>query len=94
MVLKGASSFLGGSVTGVRFFADELFFDGNIVFEFQCFGMAGQISVGNAQKFFQRTEIGRFIHHQNRHDSQSYSMIECFVDILDDVFQNYFLSYL
>jgi hypothetical protein len=56
--------------------------------------MASQISVGNTQKFFECAEIGRFIDHQNRHDSQSYSMIERFVDILDDVFQNYFLSYL
>jgi len=87
-------TFLGCDIRGVWLFADELFFDDNIIFGFQSFRMAGEISIGHAEQFFQHVEIGGIIHHQNRHNAEPDPMVESLINILDDVFQNYFLSYL
>ena len=94
MICKGFFAILGCNVRGVWLFADELFLDDNIILCFQSFRMTGEISIGHAEQFFQHVEIGRIIHHQNRHNAEPDPMVESLIDILDDVFQNYFLSYL
>ena len=73
------------AVFGVGFFSDELLFDTDITFEFQRFDMRSEVAIGNAQEFFQRIEVGIFIDHQNRHHTQSYSVVESLVDIFLDV---------
>ena len=78
----------GRNVSCVWFFSNELFFDHNVIFAFQCFGMARKITVGNAEHFFQHIEISAFIDHQYRHDPQTNPVIESLIDILDDVLQN------
>jgi len=87
MVLKGFSAISGRDVTCVWFFANELFFDDNVILGFQCFGMAREIAVGDAQQFLERIEIGGFIDHQHRHDAKADAMVESLVYILDDIFQ-------
>lgn len=87
MVAECLFSRFGCAVTGIWLFPDELFFDGDVIFRFECFGMACKISVGHAEQFFQRIKIGRIIDHQYRHNAKPDAVIESLVDILDDVFQ-------
>ena len=87
MFLEGFLSIFGGDISGVGFLADELFFNHDIILGFQGFCMAGKVSIRYTKKFFEHVEVGTFVHHQDRHDAQSDTMVESFVDILDDVFQ-------
>jgi len=87
MVAKCLFAMFGCAVTGIWFFSDELFFDGNIIFRFKCFGVACKISVGDAEQFLKRIKIGRIVDHQYRHNAEPDAVIKSLVDILDDVFQ-------
>jgi hypothetical protein len=85
---RGFSKF-GRLVARVWLFADELLFNSDVCFRFKGFGMAGEIAVGDTKQFFERSEIGRLIDHQHRHDAEPDPVVKSLVDILDDVFQNY-----
>lgn len=89
MIFEGFFSFFGSDVTSIRFFANKLLFNLNVIFAFQSFGVRSQITVGDTQKLFKHIKIGTFIDHQNRHDAQPYSVVKRFVYILDDVFHDF-----
>lgn len=77
----------GRFVARVWFFSDELFFDDDVIFGFERFGMAGEIAVGRAEQFLERTKVSRFVYRKHRHDAQTNPVIERFIDILDNVLQ-------
>ena len=91
MIFKSLFAGFGCDITRIWFFADELFFDDDVIFGFKRFGMARKISIGNAEQFFEGIEISGIIDHQNRHDAQSDPVIKCLVYILDDVLQEYWV---
>ena len=45
----------------------------------------GYFNWSDEQKFFQSIKISRFVDHQNRHNAESNSMIECFINILNNI---------
>ncbi len=85
---KSLASRLGRLVTRIGFFANELFLDGDVMLGLERFGVACEIAVGDAQKFPERREIGRFVDHEHAHDPEPYAVVKRLVYILDDVFQN------
>ena len=87
MIAKRLFALFGRDVTRIWFFADELFFDRNVIFGFERFRMARKVAVGHTEQFFERTKIGRIIDHQHRHDAEPDPVIKSLVDILYDVFQ-------
>jgi len=86
--IEGFASGFGGFVAGIRLFANELFFDHNVVLRFERLRMTCEITVGYAKKFPECGKVGRFVHHKHAHDAQPDPMVKSFVYILDDVFQN------
>ena len=87
MFAESFSAQCRGDISGIWFSADKLFFNDNIFFGFQSFGVAGKIAVGDTQQFLQRGEVGVLIDHQHRHDAEPDPVIKSFIDILDDVLQ-------
>jgi hypothetical protein len=88
MVAERLFAFARGDVTRIGLFADELFFDPDVIFCLKRLGVACEIAIGDAEQFLERIEIGRFIDHQHTHDAQPDSVVKSLVDILDDVFQS------
>ncbi len=82
MVLESLTSFFGCHVARVRFFAYELFFDHDVIFCFQGLCMACQVTIGHAEEFLERVEVGKLVHHEYAHDAQAYAMVKGLVDML------------
>lgn len=87
MIFECFFSVFGCNVFCIGFFANELFFNLNIIFRFKSFGMRGEVAISYSKKFFKHIEIGTFVYHQYRHNPQTNSVIKGFVNILYDGFQ-------
>ena len=86
MLLKGSAALVGSSVGGVGFATNKAlsylyvghFFEGEQV--------ASQISVGELEGIFELVEVHPIMYHQDRHNPQPDSVVECLVELLDDTF--------
>ena len=94
MLFKRLSAFFGSSIGRIWFFTDKLFLYDDVLFGLKRLGMAGQVTISDPKQLFERSKVGIVIDHQYRHDAESDTMIKGLVYILDDIFQNYLLSYL
>ncbi len=87
MIAESLFSGFGCDVTRIRFFANELLFDGDVIFRFECLGVAREIAIGHAEQFLERIEIGRIVDHEHAHNAEPYAVVKSLIDILYDVFQ-------
>ena len=81
MAAKQIFSVFGGFVGCAWLPSDKLFRNHYNFLLFQCFQVAGQVSVGRLEEFFQRIEIKRVVHHQRRHDSKPDAAFKYFLKI-------------
>ena len=89
MFLKLSFSKFCSAVSRIWLSPDKLLFHFNIGNLFQRFGMTRQVAIRDRKQFFQGLKIGILIHHQNRHNAQSNSVIKCFIYVIYYA-QNYF----
>ena len=82
-----------GTIAGIGFSANELLLHQYVIHMLQCLNVAGQISVGHIKQFFQSVEIGTIVHHKDRHDPQTNSMIEQLIYIIDESHVQVFFSF-
>ena len=86
MPLECELSFRCREVSGVWLLPDELLADLYVLLSLERLHVAGQVPVRYIEQLLQPREIGRLVHHEHRHDAEPHAVIECFVDMSEDVF--------
>lgn len=73
-------------VSGVRLLPHELLADFHVLLGLERLHVAGEVPVRHVEQFLQAGEVGRLVHHEHRHNAQPHAVVECFIDMSEDVF--------